>query len=227
MRSRTKVLVVDDEEPICEILRFNLVAEGFETDVVYSAENALKLDLTEYSLIILDVMMENMNGFQMARILKKNMFTSFIPIIFCTAKDSIDKKVEGLEIGADDFITKPFAVKELVARVKAVLRRSSKTESERPGVFVCKGLSVNTLKKVCKIDGEIVNLTKTEFEILALLISCRGVVFSREEILRRVWSSGVVVVKRSVDVNITRLRKKIGDYGKVILTRKGYGYEFE
>ena len=149
------------------------------------------------------------------------------PIIFCTAKDSIDKKVEGLEIGADDFITKPFAVKELVARVKAVLRRSSKTESERPGVFVCKGLSVNTLKKVCKIDGEIVNLTKTEFEILALLISCRGVVFSREEILRRVWSSGVVVVKRSVDVNITRLRKKIGDYGKVILTRKGYGYEFE
>ena len=227
MRSRTKVLVVDDEEPICEILRFNLVAEGFETDVVYSAENALKLDLTEYSLIILDVMMENMNGFQMARILKKNMFTSFIPIIFCTAKDSIDKKVEGLEIGADDFITKPFAVKELVARVKAVLRRSSKTESERPGVFVCKGLSVNTLKKVCKIDGEIVNLTKTEFEILAVLISCRGVVFSREEILRRVWSSGVVVVKRSVDVNITRLRKKIGDYGKVILTRKGYGYEFE
>lgn len=227
MRSRTKVLVVDDEEPICEILRFNLVAEGFETDVVYSAEKALKLDLTEYSLIILDVMMENMNGFQMARILKKNMFTSFIPIIFCTAKDSIDKKVEGLEIGADDFITKPFAVKELVARVKAVLRRSSKTESERPGVFVCKGLSVNTLKKVCKIDGEIVNLTKTEFEILALLISCRGVVFSREEILRRVWSSGVVVVKRSVDVNITRLRKKIGDYGKVILTRKGYGYEFE
>ena len=138
MRSRTKVLVVDDEEPICEILRFNLVAEGFETDVVYSAEKALKLDLTEYSLIILDVMMENMNGFQMARILKKNMFTSFIPIIFCTAKDSIDKKVEGLEIGADDFITKPFAVKELVARVKAVLRRSSKTESERPGVFVCK-----------------------------------------------------------------------------------------
>ena len=227
MRSRTKVLVVDDEEPICEILRFNLVAEGFETDVVYSAEKALKLDLTEYSLIILDVMMENMNGFQMARILKKNMFTSFIPIIFCTAKDSIDKKVEGLEIGADDFITKPFAVKELVARVKAVLRRSSKTESERPGVFVCKGLSVNTLKKVCKIDGEIVNLTKTEFEILALLISCRGVVFSREEILRRVWSSGVVVVKRSVDVNITRLRKKIGDYGKVILTRKDYGYEFE
>ena len=227
MRSRTKDLVVDDEEPICEILRFNLVAEGFETDVVYSAEKALKLDLTEYSLIILDVMMENMNGFQMARILKKNMFTSFIPIIFCTAKDSIDKKVEGLEIGADDFITKPFAVKELVARVKAVLRRSSKTESERPGVFVCKGLSVNTLKKVCKIDGEIVNLTKTEFEILALLISCRGVVFSREEILRRVWSSGVVVVKRSVDVNITRLRKKIGDYGKVILTRKGYGYEFE
>ncbi len=227
MRNKTSILIVDDEESICEILRFNLVAEGFKVDVSYSAEKALKLDLRKYSLILLDVMMENMNGFQMARLLKKDKINSSIPIIFCTAKDSVDKKVEGLEIGADDFITKPFAVKEVMARIKAVLRRYSNIESSTSELLTFRGLTVDPLSKECKIDGEVVNLTKTEFEILFLLMSNRSVVYSREEILEKAWVSGVVVLKRSVDVNITRLRKKMGKYGKSILTRQGYGYEFE
>ncbi len=232
-----RILIVDDEESICEILQFNLEIEGFEVDVAYSAEAALQMDLQGYSLILLDVMMGGMSGFRMAQALKKNPATADIPIIFCTAKDTEDDKVAGLTLGADDYISKPFSVREVIARVKSVLRRTSaggehssagiSASCPEKGCLVYEGLKLDLVKHACYVDGEEVCLTKKELEIMILLLRNVGRVLSREEILRQVWSDEVVVLDRTIDVNITRLRKKIGGYGKQIVTRQGYGYGFD
>lgn len=234
-----RILIVDDEESICEILQFNLEVEGYEVDVAYSAEEALTKDIKGYSLILLDVMMGGMSGFKMAQILKKDPSTASVPIIFCTAKDTEDNKIAGLTLGADDYISKPFSVREVVARVKSVLRRCSALQSvpapQAPAVhtevdgdsIVYNGLRLDLLKHKCFIDGNEVQLTKKEMEIMVLFLRNSGRVLSREEILHNVWSDEVVVLDRTIDVNITRLRKKIGDYGKFIVTRQGYGYGFD
>ncbi len=224
--AKHKILIVDDEESLCEILQFNLEVEGYEADVAYSAEQALEMHPERYSLILLDVMMGEMSGFKMARILKSNPETARVPIIFCTARDTEDDTVAGLNLGADDYIAKPFSIREVLARVRSVLRRtaSPQTESE---VIGYEGLEMDLRRKSCTVDGEEVSLTKKEFEILSLMLSHRGVIFSREEILHRVWSDEVVVLDRTIDVNITRLRRKIGRYGEHIVTRLGYGYGFE
>ena len=233
-----KILIVDDEESICEILQFNLEIEGYEADVAYSAEQALKMDLRSYSLILLDIMMGGMSGFKMAQLLKKDPATASIPIIFCTAKDTEDNKIAGLTLGADDYISKPFSVREVVARVKSVLRRcaqqsqvqqqrtASQTEVDGDSITY-NGLRLDLLKHKCYIDGHEVQLTKKEMEIMILFLRNSGRVLSREEILHNVWSDEVVVLDRTIDVNITRLRKKIGEYGKFIVTRQGYGYGFD
>ena len=224
-----RILVVDDEEDLCEILKFNLENEGYLVDTANSAEEALKLKLTDYSLLLLDVMMGEISGFRMASMLKKEQATAHIPIIFITAKDTENDTVTGFNLGADDYISKPFSLREVIARVKAVLRRTNSEEELHSGP---KAISYRTLtmdlgkKKVC-IAGEEVPLTKKEFEILHLFLENQGRVFSREEILNRVWSDEVYVLDRTIDVNITRLRKKIGEYGKCIVTRLGYGYCFE
>lgn len=224
--AKHKILIVDDEESLCEILQFNLEVEGYEADVAYSAEQALEMHPERYSLILLDVMMGEMSGFKMARILKSNPETARVPVIFCTARDTEDDTVAGLNLGADDYIAKPFSIREVLARVRSVLRRtaSPQTESE---VIGYEGLEMDLRRKSCTVDGEEVSLTKKEFEILSLMLSHRGVIFSREEILHRVWSDEVVVLDRKIDVNITRLRRKIGRYGEHIVTRLGYGYGFE
>ena len=224
--AKHKILIVDDEESLCEILQFNLEVEGYEADVAYSAEQALEMHPERYSLILLDVMMGEMSGFKMARILKSNPETARVPVIFCTARDTEDATVAGLNLGADDYIAKPFSIREVLARVRSVLRRtaSPQTESE---VIGYEGLEMDLRRKSCTVDGEEVSLTKKEFEILSLMLSHRGVIFSREEILHRVWSDEVVVLDRTIDVNITRLRRKIGRYGEHIVTRLGYGYGFE
>lgn len=224
--AKHKILIVDDEESLCEILQFNLEVEGYEADVAYSAEQALEMHPERYSLILLDVMMGEMSGFKMARILKSNPGTAQVPVIFCTARDTEDDTVAGLNLGADDYIAKPFSIREVLARVRSVLRRtaSPQTESE---VIGYEGLEMDLRRKSCTVDGEEVSLTKKEFEILSLMLSHRGVIFSREEILHRVWSDEVVVLDRTIDVNITRLRRKIGHYGEHIVTRLGYGYGFE
>ena len=221
-----KILVVDDEESLCEILQFNLEVEGYEVDTANSAEQALSMAPERYSLILLDVMMDGMSGFKMAQQLKANPQTASVPIIFCTAKDTEDDTVVGLNLGADDYIAKPFSVREVLARVRSVLRRTSASQQE------VKQLSYDTLQldlvsKSCTLDGEDVRLTKKEFEILALLLAHKGVIFSREEMLHHVWSDEVIVLDRTIDVNITRLRRKIGRYGDCIVTRLGYGYGFE
>lgn len=228
-----KILVVDDEQDLCEILQFNLETEGYEVDTANSAEEALTLSLKNYDLLLLDVMMGEMSGFQMARRLKDNPETANIPIIFLTALDTEDNTVKGLNIGADDYISKPVSIRELKARVKAVLRRThndapaAHAEKEPGDVVEFETLQVNQVSKTVMLDGEKISLTKLEFELLNLFLRKRNKVFEREELLRICWPSDTYVLDRTVDVNITRLRKKIGRYGKHIKTRFGYGYTFE
>lgn len=225
---KKRILVVDDEETLCEVLKFNLEVEGYDVDVAYSAEQALQLDLTSYSLILLDVMMGEISGFSMARMLRNNPATSSIPIIFCTAKSTEDEMVAGLNLGGDDYITKPYSIRNVLARVKSVLRRAENTDSLSNGdTIVYKTLVIDRQSKRLTVDGEIVSTTKKELEILTLLVSNIGRIYSRDEILSLVWKNEVIVLDRTVDVNITRLRKKIGRYGNHIVTRLGYGYGFE
>ena len=221
--AKYKILVVDDEESLCEILQFNLEVEGYEVDVAYSAEQALDMHPERYSLILLDVMMGETSGFKMARQLKSRPETAGVPIIFCTARDTEDDTVAGLNIGADDYIAKPFSIREVLARVRSVLRRTAQPAAEEKAVAF-EGLRMDLTRKVCTIDGEPLALTKKEFEILALLLSSRGKIFSREEILKKVWPEQVIVVDRSIDVHVTRIRGKIAPYGGNIITRSGYGY---
>ena len=223
-----RILVVDDEEDLCEILKFNLENEGFSVDTANSAEEALKMKLTNYHLILLDVMMGEISGFKMANILKKDKDTAHIPIIFITAKDTENDTITGFNLGADDYISKPFSLREVIARVKAVIRRTASTsEKEKSEELSYKGLTLNITQKKVSIDGKEVLLTKKEFEILMLLLQNKGRVYSREDILSKVWKEEVYVLDRTIDVNITRLRKKVGEYGKNIVTRLGYGYCFE
>jgi two-component system alkaline phosphatase synthesis response regulator PhoP len=222
-----RILVVDDEEDLCEILKFNLEMEGYTVDTAYSAEEALKLDITQYNLLLLDVMMGEISGFKMARMLKANKDTAEIPIIFITAKDTENDTITGFNLGADDYISKPFSLREVIMRVKAVLRRTAGVQIKEEEQLQYKGLVINIPQKKVTIDGEETSLTKKEFEILLLLLQNQGRVFSREDILAKVWNNEVYVLDRTIDVNITRLRKKIGSYGKYIVTRLGYGYCFE
>ena len=226
--NKYRILVVDDEEDLCEILKFNLENEGYEVDTANSAEEALQMGISKYNLLLLDVMMGEISGFKMARMLKQDKKTAHVPIIFITAKDTENDTITGFNLGADDYISKPFSLREVSARVKAVLRRTSAAETERlPEQLIYKTLVLDITKKKVSIDGEEAPLTKKEFEILLLLLQNKGRVFSREDILNKVWSDEVYVLDRTIDVNITRLRKKIGDYGKRIVTRLGYGYCFE
>lgn len=224
-----RILVVDDEEDLCEILQFNLESEGFAVDVAYSAEEALKKDLSIYNLLLLDVMMGETSGFKMARIVRENPLTSSVPIVFLTAKDTENDKLTGFNIGADDYISKPFSIREVVARVKALLRRININKQPETAAedLVYLGLTMQLKNKKVLLNGKEIAFTKKEFEILKLFLENRNRVFTRDEMLTRVWSDEVIVLDRTIDVNITRLRKKIGDYGKNIVTRLGYGYCFE
>lgn len=224
-----RILVVDDEEDLCEILQFNLETEGYSVDVAYSAEEALKKDISVYNLLLLDVMMGEISGFKMTRFLHENPKTASIPIIFLTAKDSETDRLTGFNIGADDYISKPFSIREVLARVKAVIRRveAKKTDQTPQKKLSYDKLEMDLSNKKVILEGVEVPFTKKEFEILKLLLENKNRVFSRDEMLSRVWSDEVIVLDRTIDVNITRLRKKIGLYGKNIVTRLGYGYCFE
>jgi DNA-binding response OmpR family regulator len=226
---KKRILVVDDEESLCEILKFNLENVGYEVDTAFSAEEALSRDLSVYHLYILDIMMRDISGFQLADIVKKNKNTSAVPIIFCTAKDSEEDTVHGLNMGADDYILKPFSVKEVIARVEAVMRRCIRPAADKvpESSLAFEKLLLDTVGKRASVDGDDLSLTKKEFEILFLLLQKPGRVFSREELLKAVWTDNVLVTDRTVDVHITRLRKKIIPYDKNIVTRLGYGYCFE
>lgn len=234
---RTRILVIDDEEALCEILKFNLEKEGFEVDTAYSAEEALEMDLRPYDLFIVDIMMEQLSGFDFAkRIRWDGSPTEFTPIIFCSALNGEDDTVMGLNIGADDYITKPFVISEVLARVRAVLRRSQPQFRPAPQVdfqdnyepdVVFNDLRIDQNEKMCYLGDEEISLTKTEFDILLFLLTHRNRIYSREEIIRQVWAKDMVVTNRTIDTNIARLRKKIGEYGNNIVTRLGFGYGFK
>ena len=226
-----RILIVDDEETLCEVLKINLENEGYDVDIAFSAEQALTLDLQQYSLILLDIMMGEISGIKMAKMMKANVATADIPIIFCTARDSEDDMIMGLNIGADDYIMKPYTIRNVIARVKSVLRRTSNLKSnniapEPPKVLQIEGLLLDLEFKRCIVDGVEVKLVKKEFELLVYLVTNRGKILSREQILSHVWSDEVVVLNRTIDVNITRVRSKIGKYGSYIVTRSGFGYGF-
>lgn len=227
-----RILIVDDEETLCEVLKLNLENEGYDVDTAFSAEQALTYDLKVYSLILLDIMMGEISGIKMAKMLKSDMATANIPIIFCTARDSEDDMVMGLNLGADDYIMKPYTVRNVIARVKSVLRRASTHKgvssppAEKPTLLQVDGLQLDLEFKRCLVDGAEVKLARKEFELLAYLIAHRGKICSREQILSAVWSDEVVVLDRTIDVNITRVRAKIGLYGSYIITRCGFGYGF-
>jgi len=227
---RKKILIVDDEETLCEVLKLNLQNEGYDVDIATSAEQALTYDVRQYSLILLDIMMGEISGIQMAKILKTQPATASIPIIFCTARDSEDDMINGLDLGADDYIVKPYTIRNVIARVKSVLRRTNRhhdeVENELENILQIDGLLLDMDLKQCYVDEKLVKLTKTEFELLAFLMSNPGKIFSRDEIVVRVWDD-VIVLDRTIDVNITRLRSKIGQYGAYIITRLGFGYGFK
>ncbi len=223
---RKKILVVDDEEDLCEILQFNLESEGFAVDIANSAEEALKIISADYQLVLLDVMMEGMSGFKMAEKVRKELHLN-VPIIFLTAKDTENDMLTGFSLGADDYIPKPFSIKEVSARVKAVLKRSGNADiPEIKRIVEAGDLLIDLTTKNVTLNGKSILLTKKEFEILSRLVGNIGRVFSREELLKEIWPDEVVVLDRVVDVNITRIRQKIGRYGKHIISRSGYGYGF-
>ena len=238
--ANNRILVVDDEEDLCEILQFNLELEGYMVDVAHSAEEALHLRLSDYGLVLLDVMMGQISGFKMARMMRESEDTKHVPIIFITARDAENDLVTGFNIGADDYISKPFSIKEVILRVKAVMRRTAVVESPGNNVVLVgkinksganvisyEGIEVDLDSKSVMVDGCEVAFTKREFELLKLFIENPNKVFSREEILKLLWNDDVCVLDRTVDVNITRVRKKIGRYGSNLVSRQGYGYSFK
>lgn len=228
MDNNYRILVVDDEQDLCEILKFNLETDGYTVEMANSAEEALEMNIESFNLLLLDVMMGGMSGFALAKQLKAEPATKDIPIIFLTARDTENDTVTGFNLGADDYISKPFSIREVLVRVRAVLRRTAEHNGvPQSNVISYQGLELNLDKKTVSIDGEDIPFTKTEFEILHLLLDEKGRVFSRQELIDRIWPKVVLVLDRTVDVNITRLRKKIGRFSKCIVTRLGFGYYFD
>ena len=220
-----KLLIEDDEPDLREILQFNLESAGYEVDAAASAEEALALLGPTHALILLDVMMGGMSGFRMAEKVRRELHSD-IPIIFLTAKGSENDMLTGFSSGADDYIAKPFSVHEVLARVKAVLRRAHGDDSTVP-VITQGSISVDSVRKVAQVGGQDIRLSPKEFGILWLLVSHVGRVFSREEILAHVWHGEAYVLDRTVDVHVARIRRKLGDEGYRIVNRQGYGYCFE
>ena len=231
---KQRILVVDDEEDLREILKFNLESEGYLVDTAPSAEEALKMLTEEYDLILLDVMMGGMSGFKMAEKLRYDSHNAPLTL-FLTAKDTENDMLTGFNIGGDDYISKPFSIKEVSARVKAVLKRAGSLNAVNKKQVIDIGeMHIDLSTKCVSIHDQLIPITKKEFEILNMLAQSPGKIFSREDILNkeigrascreRVWSDDSYVLERTVDVHITRLRKKLGEQGKHIANRSGYGY---
>lgn len=238
-----RILVIDDEEPLCDILKYNLEKEGYIVDCSYSAVEALERNLADYDLFIVDIMMERLSGYDFVQRLRSTIGVEQLPAIFCSALGDEDDKVTGLNIGGDDYITKPFVISEVLARVHAVLRRSQASlraranqqaaaHAAKPQVeylpdVTFRGLRIDQNSKTCYVDEHEVPLTRTEYDLLNFFLSHRNRIYSRDEIIRNVWPDDVFVSQRAIDTNLTRLRKKLGSYGNHITTRQGFGYGFK
>jgi two-component system, OmpR family, alkaline phosphatase synthesis response regulator PhoP len=228
---KIKILVVDDEVDLCEILKFNLETEGYCVETAFSGEEALSKPVATFNLVLLDIMMGGISGFEVASKLRKDSSTKNIPIIFLTAKGTENDKITGFNVGADDYISKPFSIREVILRVRAVLRRTEMrretASSTLAHMLEYEGLVIDLDRKTVSVDGNNVDFTKTELGILRILLEHTGHVFSREDLIMRVWPNDVIVSDRTVDVNITRLRKKLGAYADHLVTRTGFGYCFD
>lgn len=222
---KPRILIVDDEIDISEILKFNLSNAGFEVECAESAEEALGMNPDSYDLILLDVMMEGMSGFRMAEIVRKEL-KSEVPIIFLTARSAENDLLTGFSAGGDDYIGKPFSIHEVIARIRAVLKRSTEKREEKQDEIVEGNLRITLANKMVYIDGNAIVFSKKEFEILYLLVSNKGRIFSREEIIRELWKESPYVLDRTVDVHVARIRSKLGTYKSYITNRSGYGYSF-
>lgn len=224
---QSKILLVDDDQNISEILEFNLKSEGFEVHCVFSAEEALEKDINSYNIVLLDVMMGGMSGYKMAE--KLRLDGVLTPIIFLTAKDTENDMLTGFSVGGDDYISKPFSIKEVIARVKAVLKRSETkaVEKQEMNILQIEDLQIDYSLKEISIGQKKIALTKKEFELLALLSAQPDHIFSREEIIQKIWNETPFITERTVDVHITRLRKKLDQYAALITNRSGYGYRFK
>lgn len=223
----SKILIVDDEKDICEILEFNLANEGYVTDVAYSAEEAMRKLRPDHSLILLDVMMKGISGYKFAEQLRKE--NNRIPIVFLTAKGTENDMLTGFSVGGDDYICKPFSLKEVIARVKAVLKRSANPETNSVkdrGRVNLGNISIDNDTKELVIENTKIPLTRTEFELINLLASNPSRIFSRDDIIDRLWKDAPYITERTIDVHITRLRKKLGENASIISSRPGYGYRF-
>ncbi len=233
-----RILVIDDEESLCDILKYNLEREGYRVDCSYSAVDALERDLKLYDLFIVDIMMGRLTGYDFVQRLRSTIGVERKPVIFCSALGDEDDKVTGLNIGGDDYITKPFVISEVLARVRAVLRRSTASmAAARPRVnqgaheyledIIFRDIRIDQNEKTCYIEDTEVPLTRTEYDLLAFFLTHPNRIYSRDEIIRNVWPDDVTVSKRAIDTNLTRLRKKLGVYGNHIITRQGFGYGFK
>jgi DNA-binding response OmpR family regulator len=223
-KQTARILVVDDEPDLCQILQFNLEANGYQVDVANSAEEALTLNLIKYNLILLDVMMEKISGFEMLSILRNERKLK-MPVIFVTAMSSESHLLKGFNMGADDYVRKPFSINEVLVRVKAVLDRYQSLEQTSGNTS--SAFQIDALQKRVFIGKTAVDLTRTEYDILTMLHQHPGKVYSREALVSSIWSDQPYISDRAVDVNITRIRKKLGAWGKCIVTRSGYGYYFD
>ena len=227
MNENFRILVVEDEEDINEILQFNLESEGYHVDTAFSAEEALKKDLTGYDLMILDVMMGKISGFSLAQKIKKELKLE-VPIIFLTARDTENDLLTGFNLGADDYMTKPFSIRELQARVKAVLKRIKIMPKKSNAISLKAGeIVIDFESKRLLIGNKKIELTRKEYEIISLMVKTPGRIYSREEILRLIRESDMIVLDRTVYVNITRLRRKMEEFGSYIRNKPGFGYYFE
>lgn len=222
-----KILVVDDEHSICELMKINLEIAGYSVDMAFSAEAALEMPLEEYSLMVFDIMMGEMSGLELVSRIRSDERIADVPIIVCTALGNEEPLVEGFSRGADDYIRKPFSMREFVSRVRRLLERTGRQAKTEPKRVEYETLSLDMELKSCTIDGQEVSLTKKEFDLLCLFLSNPNKIFSREELLNRIWEANTYVIDRTIDVNINRLRKKMGRYGAMIVTKQGYGYGFK
>jgi len=217
----TNILVVDDDEVIREVLAFNLANEGYEITCAVSAEEAMKKLNSEHSLILLDIMMGGMSGYRFAEEIRKK--GNHIPIIFLTAKDTENDMLTGFSVGGDDYISKPFSIKEVIARVKAVLKRQKSNDADK---LVFNDLTIDVHTKEVFINSKKIELTKTEYKLLVFLINNSNRVISRDEMIDTIWKETPFITERTVDVHITRLRKKLENYAHLITSQAGFGYRF-
>lgn len=224
---RDRIIIADKDKMICELLHLKFSEEDFDVDMVDDARNVLLLNPAEACLILVDMMDAEFTGLDLTRTLKRNPSTMGVPIIIISKQRSVDDVVKALNVGVDDFVAKPFSARELIARVRSVMRRRRITAGRRlNSVFTYRDLKVDVSTGMVTIDGDPIKLTRIEFLILALLMRDRNQFFDRQHIRHEAWEDDGSVSDRVVDTNISRLRKKIGVYGRNIINRHGYGYGF-